>query len=74
MDTAVSDNESQKSNHNYMEVYRDELEVFFTEPMLNVLKMHLYPKETRTDLYRAKISQASGNHREALQHLISHLS
>ena len=57
MDTTMSDNESQKSNHfNYMEVYRDEFEDFFTDSMLNVLKMHLYSKDTKTDLYKAKIS------------------
>jgi hypothetical protein len=34
-----------------MEVYRDELQHFFTTTMLDILKMNLYPKETKTDLY-----------------------
>ena len=69
----LSDNDSLRSyNQMINEVDPVLKQDFFNPTMLLVLMMSLYPKDTQTNLYQAKICQAAGNYQEALEYLVNH--
>jgi len=55
-DSVLSEGESNRSLDQKVDVDLDSKQEFFNPTMLLVLMMSVYPKDTHTNLYQAKIS------------------